>query len=104
MDTPASSGVDLARQLARMRVAHERAVPDYAQRRDDLKRLRAAFKARLDDFIAAMSADFGRRSRHESLLSDGMTVLNEIDHLLRHLRGWMRPKKAAAEKHGGGEA
>jgi len=97
MDTPASSGVDLARQLARMRVAHERAVPDYAQRRDDLKRLRAAFKARLDDFIAAMSADFGRRSRHESLLSDGMTVLNEIDHLLRHLRGWMRPKKAAAD-------
>jgi len=78
MDTPASSGVDLARQLARMRVAHERAVPDYAQRRDDLKRLRAAFKARLDDFIAAMSADFGRRSRHESLLSDGMTVLNAV--------------------------
>ena len=68
-------------------------MPDYAQRIGDLKRLRAAFKARLDEFVAAMSADFGRRSRHESLLSDGMTVLNEIDHLLRHLRGWMRPKR-----------
>src|SRR5262249_8345893 len=43
------------------------------------------------------SADFGRRSRHESMLSDGMTVLSEIDHLVRHLRGWMRPKRAAAD-------
>ncbi len=51
----------------------------------------------MDDFAAAMSADFGRRSRHESLLTDGMTVLNEIDYLCRHLRGWMQPKRAAAD-------
>src|SRR5581483_3526343 len=58
---------------------------------------RAAFKRRLPDFVAAMSADFGRRSRHESLLSDGMTVLNEIDYLRGHLRTWMRPKRGAAD-------
>jgi coniferyl-aldehyde dehydrogenase len=97
MDTPAPTSADLNAQLARLRSAQQRHVPDHAERVADLKRLRAAFKARLGEFAAAMSADFGRRSRHESLLSDGMTVLAEIDHVLRHLRAWMRPKKAAAD-------
>ena len=97
MDMPPTSPSDLATQLARLRAAHQRRTPDYAQRMDDLARLRRAYKARLDDFVAAMHADFGRRSRHESLLSDGMTVLNEIDYLRRHLRGWMRPKRAAGD-------
>lgn len=97
MDTPDSNHVDLQAQLARLRAAHQRHVPDYAQRIADLKRLRSAFKARLDEFVAAMNADFGRRSRHESLLSDGMTVLNEIDYLCRHLHVWMRPKRAPAD-------
>ena len=97
MDMSAHTTVDLNGAFARLRAAQQRNVPDYAQRVADLKRLRAVFKQRLDDLVAAMSADFGRRSRHESLLSDGMTVINEIDHLLRHLRGWMRPKKAGAD-------
>jgi len=91
------SAAELNTLLARVRVAHQRTPPDYAQRMADLKRLRVAFKARLEDFASAMSADFGRRSRHESLLSDGMTVLSEIDHLRSHLRAWMRPKRAAAD-------
>ena len=97
METPAPTPADLNGQLARLRGAQQRHTPDYAERIADLKRLRAAFKSRLEQFAAATSADFGRRSRHESLLSDGMTVLNEIDHVLRHLRVWMRPKKAAAD-------
>ncbi len=88
---------DLNMLLARLRAAHAKHTPDYAQRVADLKRLRAAFARRLDDFAAAMSADFGRRSRHESLLTDGMTVLGAIDHLLAHLRSWMKPKRAAAD-------
>lgn len=83
--------------LARLRVAHQHRSPDIAQRLDDLRRLRATFKTRLNTFAAAMSADFGRRSRHESLLSDGMTVLKEIDHICRNLRGWMRSKRATAD-------
>jgi coniferyl-aldehyde dehydrogenase len=97
MDMPAVTPAELNAQLSRLRSAHQRKPPDYAQRMADLKRLRVAFKARLDDFAAAMSADFGRRSRHESLLSEGMTVLGEIDYLRSHLRGWMRPKRAAAD-------
>ena len=97
MDSPTPDILDFAATLARLRAAQQLRFPDYTQRIDDLKRLRAAFKSRLDEFAAAMSADFGRRSRHESLLTDGMTVLNEIDHICAHLRGWMQPRRAAAD-------
>lgn len=96
MDMPATTQ-DLNVTLTRLRMAQQQRTPDYRQRMDDLARLRAAFKARLDDFAAAMSADFGRRSRHESLLSDGMTVLHDIDFIRSHLRGWMRSKRAFAD-------
>lgn len=88
---------DLDGTLARLRAAHRRCVPDYAQRIADLNRLRAAFKLKLGDFAAAMSGDFGHRSRHESLLTDGMTVLSEIDHLRSRLRRWMRARRVAAD-------
>ncbi len=88
---------DLSIDLARLRTAHGNRVPDYAQRRDDLHRLRSVFRAHLAPFADAMSADFGRRSRHESMLTDGMTVLKEIDYLLARLRGWMKPRRAAAD-------
>ena len=88
---------DLNTTLARLRAAHTAHAPDYAQRMSDLARLRAAYQSRIEEFAKAMSADFGRRSRHESLLSDGMTVLNEIDHTRAHLRSWMTPKRAAAD-------
>ena len=96
MDTP-TTPTDLNATLARLRAAQQRNVPTYRQRMDDLKRLRIAFKARSEEFATAMSADFGRRSRHESLLSDTFTVLKEIDYTRRHLRGWMRPKRALAD-------
>ncbi len=84
---------DLAPTLSLLRDSWQARKPDFAQRRDDLERLRAAFKDRLDAMASAISEDFGGRSRHESLIADGMTVLGEIDHLLKHLRGWMRPKR-----------
>jgi len=96
MDTPANQA-DVNAQFARLRAAHQRKTPDYTQRIGDLQRLRAEYKARIEEFAQAMSVDFGRRSRHESLLTDGMTVINQIDYLVRHLRGWMRPKRAAAD-------
>ena len=78
---------------ARLRSAWQAAKPDYAQRRADLQRLRRTLKAQLETMAERISQDFGGRSRHESLIADGMTVLGEIDHLLRHLRGWMKPRR-----------
>ncbi|GAA4856084.1 coniferyl aldehyde dehydrogenase [Luteimonas vadosa] len=93
MDTPAD---DLRPTLDRLRAAWQRQRPDARQRLDDLSRLRDAFRQRIDAMTAAISADFGHRSVHESLASDGMTVLSEIDHLRSHLRGWMRPRRVDA--------
>ena len=90
-DTPIA---ELRPTLDRLRAAWQAGKPDAGQRRDDLRRLRDALKRRLDEMAAAISADFGHRAKAESLIADGMTVLNEIDHLRRHLRGWMKPGRA----------
>jgi coniferyl-aldehyde dehydrogenase len=84
---------DLAPTLHRLRTAWQARKPEYAQRRDDLQRLRDALKRRLDEMARTISADFGHRSLDESRIADGMTALNEIDHLLKHLRGWMKPRR-----------
>ncbi|MBW8852365.1 MAG: coniferyl aldehyde dehydrogenase [Xanthomonadales bacterium] len=90
-----TTAADLAPTLDRLRAAWRAQRPDRAQRMADLDRLKAAFKARMGEMTAAVRADFGHRSEHETLVADGMTVLAEIDHLRRHLRGWMRPQRAA---------
>lgn len=79
--------------LHALRSAWQANRPSLDQRRDDLQRLRAALKARLPQMAEAISADFGHRSTHESLIADGMTVLGEIDHLLTHLRRWAAPRR-----------
>lgn len=97
MDTAAMTpAAALAPTLRQLRAAWMAKRPDYTQRHDDLKRLRSACKARLPAMTAAISADFGHRSEYESLLGDGMTVLTEIDHMLSHLRAWMRPERRGA--------
>ena len=83
----------LSNLLHRQRAAHARRVPDYSQRIDDLKRLRAVVKRRSEEIVTAIAADFGRRSRHETLLSDVMTVLHDIDYAVSKLRRWMKPKR-----------
>lgn len=94
MDTPAATSPDtLPSTLASLRAAWQARKPGESQRRDDLRRLRDALKRRLPEMADAIAADFGHRSRHESLIADGMTVLNEIDHLSSHLRKWMKPKR-----------
>lgn len=94
MDTNADTPVpELRPTLDRLRAAWRTDKPNYAQRMDDLQRLRHALKRRLDDMVATISADFGHRPALETLIADGMTVLNGIDHLRGHLRGWMRPQR-----------
>jgi len=94
MDTTADTPIiELSTTLARLRTSWQSRRPDYAQRREDLQRLRDALKRRLEEMAETIASDFGHRSRHESLIADGMTVLNEIDHLRSHLRKWMKPKR-----------
>ena len=70
--------------------------PAYEQRLDDLKRLRQALEKRLDEMAKAISADFGNRSLHETLLGEASVVFAEIDDALHNLKRWMKPKRRKA--------
>jgi len=94
MDKPTDTALpELQPTLDRLRTSWNGRRPDYQQRRDDLQRLREVLKRRLGEMADTIALDFGHRSRHESLIADGMTVLNDIDHLRGELRGWMKPRR-----------
>ena len=93
MDAAPTPDAALRETLARLRAAHRRQPPGYRQRMDDLERLGEALRRHKDDLVEAVSADFGRRSRHETLAADVMVTLDEISHLRRNLRRWMRPER-----------
>ena len=85
--------LELEPTLQRLRQAWQARRPDYHQRRDDLLRLRKAVVEHQQEMLDALNADFGNRSRHETLLGDMVPVLAEIDHMRAHLRRWMRPQR-----------
>ena len=66
--------------------------PDLAQRRETLKRLAHAVKASADELAEAVRADFGHRSRQETLMADIFPVLSAARHARFHLWHWMRPR------------
>ena len=92
-----ASEVDLDALLAMMRAAWTKNTPSYAQRMSDLERLRAGVLKHKDAICEAVSADFGRRSKHETLLADVMMVLDDIKHIRKHLRSWMADKRVAID-------
>lgn len=65
----------------------------WALRADRLRRLRALLLAHRGALAAAISADFGHRSRHETELLEVNPVLDSIAHSLRYGRNWMRPRR-----------
>lgn len=93
MDTAAP--IDLHPLLGQLRAAQRRQPPTHAQRVADLDRLAEAVRRYSDELVKAISADFGRRSRHESLLAEVMISLEEIGHVRRNLRSWMRPRRSS---------
>lgn len=93
MDSAPAPAPHLLPLLQRLRAAWQQRTPDYAQRMADLQRLDQVIRSRQDELVRAVSADFGRRSRHETLAADVMVLREEIAHLRRHLRRWMRPQR-----------
>ncbi|HWM30976.1 MAG TPA: coniferyl aldehyde dehydrogenase [Methyloceanibacter sp.] len=80
--------------LARQRAAFLRdGAPTLQQRRADLTKLKQAILARQDAFIAALDADFGHRSRQESLMLDLGTTIGAINYLHGKLRHFMRTER-----------
>src|SRR5262245_45157192 len=84
--------------LARQRAAFLRdGAPSLAERRANLKKLRAALIDRRGSLEAALDADFGHRSRHETAIMEILPITWGIDYLHRNLRRFMRsePRRVA---------
>jgi len=89
-----NAALQLSTILERQREAFLRdGPPSLEQRRAALARLTQAVKDSADHIADVISADFGSRSRHESLLAEVLVVCASIRHALRHLPSWMRPKR-----------
>jgi coniferyl-aldehyde dehydrogenase len=66
--------------------------PSLKQRRVDLAKLKQAVKTSANRIVGVISADFGSRSRHESLMAEVLTVCASIRHASHQLPCWMRSK------------
>ena len=66
--------------------------PSAERRRSDLLKLRTAILARRQGLEAAIDADFGLRSAHETAIMEIMPTVHGIDYLRRNVRRWMRPR------------
>jgi coniferyl-aldehyde dehydrogenase len=84
--------------LAQQRAAHRaHPQPTLAERRDDLQRLRAFLREQQGALCDAISADYGHRSRHETLLCEVAPAVDGIGHVLARLPRWMRPQRRAVD-------
>jgi coniferyl-aldehyde dehydrogenase len=68
-------------------------VPTLAQRRADLLALERFVRENKEDIIAAINADYGNRSRHETLFAEIFTAIDGPRHALKHLKKWMKPQR-----------
>lgn len=83
--------------LDRQRAAFTAELPVSAETRvDRLTRLGRLLVDNADALCAAMSEDFGHRSREQSLMTDITSALGEIKYARKNLARWMRPEKRKA--------
>ncbi|MBL0089637.1 MAG: coniferyl aldehyde dehydrogenase [Ideonella sp.] len=72
-------------------------VPSLQERKADLRTLQRFIRENKAALCDAISADYGNRSRHETLLAEIFPATDGIDHVIKHLRGWMKPQHRAVD-------
>ncbi|NDP38875.1 MAG: coniferyl aldehyde dehydrogenase [Rhodoferax sp.] len=71
--------------------------PSFDERRADLLQLKAFIRDNREAIVAAISADYGNRSRHETLFAEIFSVMDGVDHTLKHLKKWMKPQRRGVD-------
>ena len=66
--------------------------PSFAERKDDLLTLQRFVRDNRDALVDAISQDYGNRSRHETLFAEIYSVIDGVDHTIKHLKEWMKPQ------------
>lgn len=89
------SNGDTAGTVEALRRAFDRGVTKpYAWRATQLKALRTMLTTHRTELEAALKQDLGKSST-EAQVTEVSIVVGEIDHALRHLRSWLRPRPVA---------
>ena len=84
---------DIRAPLERLRRGfHSGRTRPAAWRREQLERLRALLRENEPDLLEALAADLGK-SRFEGWGTEIGFVLGEVNHALKRLRRWMRPRR-----------
>jgi coniferyl-aldehyde dehydrogenase len=84
----------LTATLGAQRAAFASAPPDERKRLQSLRALLQSIRDRREEFVAAISQDFGGRAREETLLLEIFPLVDSIRHTIRHLPEWMQPRPA----------
>jgi coniferyl-aldehyde dehydrogenase len=79
------------------RAYHAHPVPTLAERRADLRTLRRFVTEQRDALAEAINADYGHRSRHETLMAEIVPAIGGIDDAIAHLPRWMRVQRRAVD-------
>jgi coniferyl-aldehyde dehydrogenase len=66
--------------------------PTVAVRRDRIDRLAALTLENADEFIQAMSQDFGNRSIQAATVSDILGSVTDVAYIRRNVKKWMKPR------------
>jgi coniferyl-aldehyde dehydrogenase len=69
--------------------------PTYAERIEHLRALEATILTEKSALAAAVSADFGNRSKVETYMAEVFVVVEGIRYILKNLREWMEPERRA---------
>ena len=74
-----------------------RCVPTLDERRADLRQLQTFIRDNKDALVAAVNADYGHRSSHETLFTEIFPVIDAVEHTLKHLKQWMKPQRRSID-------
>jgi len=97
------TSIDVTRDMLEATLKLQRAAyfahpyPSFTERKADLLQLKAFIRENRDAIADAISADYGNRSRHETLFAEIFSVVDGIDHTIKHLKSWMKPQRRGVD-------
>lgn len=72
---------------------HQQGIETIEQRKQHLLNLKALINNHREAIIDALNRDYGNRSRHETLLAEIITVTDDINGSIKHLKHWTKVQK-----------
>src|SRR3546814_21027453 len=80
--------------LQKQRAAFAAELPVTAKvRKDRLRRAIDILLTHKNSLAAALSEDFGHRSKEQTLITDIMASVRPLKHAMKHVDEWMKPEK-----------